>query len=59
MADFAKAKSYVAIVTVRREELDVTLALEFEKTPKSNEHYADVLDKFDAERKLDRFLYLA
>jgi hypothetical protein len=34
-------------------------ALEYERTAKSKELYADVRNKFEAEEDLDRFLYLA
>jgi len=52
-------KVYDAIVTVRLDGCDATFALEYERTAKSEEQYADVLNKFDSEKNLDRFLYLA
>jgi hypothetical protein len=52
-------KIYDAIVTVRLEEHDATFALEYERTAKSEEQYIDVLNRFEAEDGLDRFLYLA
>lgn len=51
-------KIYDAIVAVRLEDQDATFALEYERTTKSEEQYVDVLNKFDAEDRLDRFLYL-
>jgi len=55
----ANGKVYDAIVTVRVDEREATFALEYERTVKSEEQYADVLNKFDTEKNLDRFLYLA
>jgi hypothetical protein len=52
-------KIYDAIVTVRLEDRDTTFALEYERTAKSEEQYDDILSKFEAEDRLDRFLYLA
>jgi hypothetical protein len=52
-------KVYDAIVTVRLDNRDATFALEYERTAKSKEEYADVLNKFDSEEGLDHFLYLA
>jgi hypothetical protein len=52
-------KVYDAIVTVRLDNRGATFALEYERTAKSEEQYADVLNKFDSEKNLDRFLYLA
>jgi hypothetical protein len=51
-------KVYDAIATVRVDERDATFALEYERTVKSEEQYADVLNKFDSEKNLDLFLYL-
>ncbi len=59
MMDFAIAKDYDAIVTVRLEERDATFALEYERSAKSETQYAEILDKIESERELDRFLYLA
>ena len=59
MMDFAIAKDYDAIVTVRLEERDATFALEYERSAKSETHYAEIVDKIESERELDRFLYLA
>ena len=56
---FVNGKIYDAIVTVRLEEHDATFALEYERTAKSEEQYIDVLNRFEAEDGLDRFLYLA
>ncbi len=56
---FFNVKIYDAIVTVRLEEHDATFALEYERTTKSEEQYVDVLNRFEAEDRLDRFLYLA
>ena len=59
MMGFAIAKDYDAIVTVRLEERDATFALEYERSAKSETHYAEIVDKIESERELDRFLYLA
>jgi hypothetical protein len=52
-------KVYDAIVTVRVDNRDATFALEYERTAKSEDQYAEVLNKFESEEDLDRFLYLA
>jgi hypothetical protein len=52
-------KVYDAIVTVRIDNRDATFALEYERTAKSEDQYAEVLKKFESEDDLDRFLYLA
>jgi hypothetical protein len=59
MLGVTNGKVYDAIVTVRLDERDATFALEYERTAKSEEQYADVLNKFDSEKNLDQFLYLA
>ncbi len=59
MLGVVNGKVYDAIVTVRLDERDATFALEYERTAKSEEQYADVLSKFDSEKDLDQFLYLA
>jgi len=59
MLGVVNGKVYDAIVTVRLDECDATFALEYERTAKSEEQYADVLNKFDSEKNLDQFLYLA
>ena len=59
MLGVINGKVYDAIVTVRLDERDATFALEYERTAKSEEQYADVLSRFDSEKKLDWFLYLA
>ena len=43
---------------VRLEDRNVTFGLEYERTAKGEEQYADVLNKFDLEKNLVRFLYL-
>jgi hypothetical protein len=52
-------KVYDAIVTVRLDNRDATFALEYERTAKSEEQYAEVRNKFESEEDLDHFLYLA
>jgi hypothetical protein len=52
-------KVYDAIVTVRLDHRDATFALEYERTVKSEEQYAEVLNKFETEEQIDHFLYLA
>ncbi len=46
-------------MTVRLDNRGATFALEYERTAKSKELYAEVRNKFEAEEDLDRFLYLA
>jgi hypothetical protein len=46
-------------VTVRVDGRDTVFALEYERTAKSRELYAEVRNKFEAEEDLDRFLYIA
>jgi len=55
---FTHTKDYDAIVTVRLENRDATFGLEYERTAKSETHYATIVGKFESEQKLDRFLYL-
>ena len=55
---FTHAKDYDAIVTVRLGNRDATFGLEYERTAKSETHYATIVGKFESEQKLDRFLYL-
>jgi hypothetical protein len=57
--DFTNGKVYDAIVTVKVDGRDTVFALEYERTAKSKELYAEVRNKFEAEEDLDRFLYLA
>ena len=52
-------KVYDAIVTVRVDNRDAAFALEYERTAKSEDQYAEVRNKFESEDDLDRFLYLA
>lgn len=59
MMGVVNGKVYDAIVTTRLAGGNVTFALEYERTAKSEDQYADVLEKFDSEQDLDRFLYLA
>ncbi|MGO8734562.1 MAG: hypothetical protein ACLQVM_17440 [Terriglobia bacterium] len=59
MLGVVKGKVYDSIVTVRLDERDATFALEYERTAKSEERYADILNEFDLQKNLDRFLYLA
>jgi hypothetical protein len=53
------AKVYDAIVTVRLNNSNATFALEYERTVKSEEQYAEVLNKFETEEEIHHFLYLA
>ena len=59
MMDFALAKNYDAIVTVRLEEREATFALEYERSAKSESQYAEIVAMIESEQELDRFLYLA
>ena len=59
MKGVVKGKTHDAIVPVRLGDRNVTFALEYERTAKSEERYADILNKFDLEKNLDRFPYLA
>jgi len=59
MMNFASAKDYDAVVTVRLEDQDVTFALEYERSAKSERKYAGIRNKIESETDFDRFLYLA
>ncbi len=59
MTNFASAKDYDAIVTVRLDHCDATFALEYERSAKSKAHYAGICNRIDSEADLDKFLYLA
>ena len=59
MREFANAKDYDAIVTVRLDDRDATFALEYERSAKSETLYAGICEKIDSETDLDKFLYLA
>ncbi len=52
-------KVYDAIVAVRLEGRAVTFALEYERTAKGEDPYAQVVRRFESDTTLDRFLYLA
>jgi len=56
--EFAYAKDYDAILTVRLEDGNATFALEYERTAKSAADYLKVVEKIESERRIDRFLYL-
>jgi len=56
--EFAYAKDYDAMVSVRVEAGDATFALEYERTAKSETDYLKVVEKIDSERHVDRFFYL-
>ncbi len=53
------AKHYDGIVTLQVDGRSVRLALEYERTPKAQSEYARIRDLFEAETRVDRFLYLA
>jgi hypothetical protein len=59
MMNFASAKDYDAVVTIRLEDRDVTFALEYERSAKSERQYAGISKKIESETDFDRFLYLA
>ena len=59
MMEFALAKNYDAIVTVRLEEREATFGLEYERSAKSESQYAEIVAMIESEQDLDRFLYLA
>jgi hypothetical protein len=56
--EFAYAKNYDAILTVRLEDGNATFALEYERTAKREADYLKVVEKIESERRIDRFLYL-
>jgi Replication-relaxation len=59
LTNFAYAKDYDAIVTLRVDGLHVSFALEYERTPKSASQYQEIVRDIKDERHLDQFLYLA
>jgi len=59
MMNFASAKDYDAVVTVRLENRDLTFALEYERSAKSERKYSGIRNKIESETDFDRFLYLA
>jgi len=58
MMNFASAKDYDAIVTLRLEDRHVIFALEYERSAKSERQYAGIRNKIESETDFDRFLYL-
>jgi len=56
--EFAYAKDYDAIATVRLEDGHATFALECERTAKSAADYLKIVEKIEMEGNVDRFLYL-
>ncbi len=51
-------KDYDAVVTVRNEAGERMFALEYERSPKARKEYLDIGADIEAERAVDRFLYL-
>lgn len=58
LAPFGFAKDYDAVVTVAVDGRSARFALEYERTPKSKRHYADIAKKLTGERAVERILYL-
>jgi hypothetical protein len=54
----AYGKVYDALVTVRCNVGDITFALEYERTPKSQDEYRAIALKLQEERRVQIFLYL-
>jgi hypothetical protein len=58
LTGFGFAKDYDAIVKLEREGHVYQIALEYERTPKTDGRYADVRKKVEEETHLDCLLYL-
>jgi hypothetical protein len=52
------AKDYDALVTVRTDRGEATFALEYERTPKSEKRYLEIVEKMRQERQVEQVLYL-
>jgi hypothetical protein len=53
------AKHYDAIVTLQCDGRSARVALEYERTAKTQSEYARIRELFEGEKRIDRFLYLA
>lgn len=53
------AKDYDAVVTFQRDAGDLTIALEYERTPKSSAEYERICAEISLDRKVQDVLYLA
>ena len=53
------AKHYDAVVTLQLDGRSVRVALEYERTPKAQSEYTRIRELFEAESRVDRFLYVA
>ncbi len=58
LTPFGFAKDYDAVVTVALDGRSARFALEYERTPKSRRHYAEIAKKLMGERAIERILYL-
>ena len=58
LAEDRYCKDYDAVVTVRNEIGERTFALEYERSPKARKEYLNIGADIEAERAVDRFLYL-
>lgn len=58
LTDESYCKDYDAVVTVRNDTGERRFALEYERTPKARKEYLEIVSNIQAERAVDRFLYL-
>jgi len=56
--DFGFAKDYDAVAKIERAGRSHQIAIEYERTPKAHERYADVRRLIEGERRVDCVLYL-
>ena len=56
--DFGYAKDYDAVAKIQRAGRKYEIAIEYERTPKARERYADVRRLIEGERRVDCVLYL-
>jgi len=52
------AKDYDAVMTLRIDDMESQVALEYERHAKADSRYVDVVARVGRERRVDRFLYL-
>lgn len=56
--DFGFSKDYDAVARIERAGRSHQIAIEYERTPKAHERYADVRSHMESERRVDCVLYL-
>jgi hypothetical protein len=58
MTGYGYAKDYDAVVTLAVDGVQVEVALEYERRPKTARQYTDIRAAIDKEKRVERFLYL-